>query len=355
MADQNIITSADTIEAVFDEYIARYKAEFDRFEEVVGLFPPEVVNAGTAVYKYVVSGLLEDTAIDAGTVVYEKTRDTDIVTGKTYYTKSGSTYSAVSTPAKADLGTYYVAAPTPVGTSSGKTYREGDEITLSHFDVTKVPLGEVNFIPYRFAVTAQAIQRGGVQNAFTRIVEQAYKQLRADTVADIFDWLNLFDGATVASPASGSTWNLQQLLAHTEETLLNTLETARENDTDIIHFLNRSDVYGYLANATITTQDLFGMTYLENFLGINKVFLTNRVTAGTVVATPVANVKTYGIDFGTLNNTEFEYRTDGNGLIGFDYDKEPNRASVGVYPVRTLTIMPEKEQFIVRGSMTHVA
>jgi hypothetical protein len=94
------------------------------------------------------------------------------------------------------------------------------------------------------------------------------------------------------------------------------------------------------------------MTYLENSLGVNKVFLTNRVTAGTVVATPVSNVKTYGIDYATLNNTEFNYRTDGYGLIGFDYDKEPNRASVGVYPVRTLTIMPEKEQFIVRGSMT---
>jgi hypothetical protein len=351
MADQNLITSADTIEAVFDEYIARYKAEYDRFEEVVGIFPPEVVNAGTAVYKYVVNGLLEDTAIDAGTTYYEKTRDTDVVTGKTYYTESAGVYTAVESPAKASLKDYYVAATTPVGTSSGRTYREGDEITLSHFDVTKVPLGEVNFIPYRFAVTAQAIQRGGVQNAFTRIVDKAYKQLRSDTVADIFNWLNLFGNATTAAPASGS-WNLQQLLAYSEEKLLDTLETANENDTDIIHFLNRGDVYAYLAEATITTQDLFGMTYLENFLGVNKVFLTNRVTAGTVVATPVSNVKTYGIDYATLNNTEFNYRTDGYGLIGFDYDKEPNRASVGVYPVRTLTIMPEKEQFIVRGSMT---
>lgn len=348
MADSNLITSQDTIAGVFDEYIARYKGEYDRFEEVLGIFPPEVVNAGTAVYKYVVSGSLEDTAIDAGTVTYEKTRDTDIVAGKTYYTKDGDTYTEVQSPAKADLKDYYVAVASAVGTSSGRTYREGDEITLSHFDVTKVPLGEVNFIPYRFAVTAQAIQRGGIQNAFTRIVDKAYKQLRADTVADIFDWLNLFDGATVAAPESG-TWSLQQMLAHTEKTLLNTLESAGENDTDIVHFLNRSDVYDYLADATITTQDLFGMTYLENFLGINKVFVTNRVAQGTMVATPVANLRSYGIDYGTLNNTDFDYRTDGYGLIGFDYEKEPNRASVGVYPVRTLTIMPEIETFVVRG------
>jgi hypothetical protein len=317
---------------------------------MVGFFPPEVVQAGTSLYKYVVSGALTDQATDPGTIVYEKTRDTDVVPGKTYYTKSGNTYTEVQSPAKASLGDYYVSYAS-AGSSAGKLYREGDKIALSHFNLDRVWLGEVNFIPYRIRITAQAIQRGGLENALIRFVEKAYKQLRADTVADLFTWINKFDNATISDPDSGQ-WTLQQMLAHTEDTLLNTLESNSENDTDIIHFLNRSDVYDYLADATITTQDLFGMTYLENFLGVNKVFLTNRVTAGTVVATPVSNVKTYGIDYATLNNTEFNYRTDGYGLIGFDYDKEPNRASVGVYPVRTLTIMPEKEQFIVRGSMT---
>jgi hypothetical protein len=350
----NTILSSDTIPAIFSEYISRYQGEFDRFNEVVGFFAPEVVTAGTTLYKYVVNGSLVDAAIDPGTIAYEKTRDTDVVTGKTYYTKSGDTYTEVQSPAKADLKNYYVAYA-QLGSSSGRKYVEGDEIALSHFDLTEVPLRKVNFIPYRFRVTAQAIQQGGLKNAVTRFVDQAYKQLRSDTVADIFDWLNLFDGATVADPASGTTWGLQQMLAHTEDTLLNTLETNRENDTDIVHFLNRSDVYDYLANATITTQDLFGMTYLENFLGVNKVFLTNRVTAGTCVATPVANLKAYGIDFATLNAAEFDYQTDGSNLIGFAYDKAMDHAAIEVYPVRTLTIAPEVEQFVVRGSMEHVA
>lgn len=42
-----------------------------------------------------------------GTAKYEKTLDTDIVSGKTYYTKSGDTYSAVASPAKASISTYY--------------------------------------------------------------------------------------------------------------------------------------------------------------------------------------------------------------------------------------------------------
>lgn len=350
----NTITSQNTIEAVFSEYISRYQEEFDRFSEMVGLFPLEVARAGDQLFKYVVSGQLADTAIDPGTTVYEKTKDTDVVTGKTYYTESNGTYTAVQSPAKADLGDYYVAYAS-AGSSSGKTYVEGDEISLTEFALTKELLGDVNFIPYRLRITAQAIQRGGVENAMTRFVERAYKQLRSDTVADIFNWLNQFANPTVASPAQGSTWNLQQMLAHTEETLLNTLETYRENDSDIVHFLNRSDVYDYLANATITTQDLFGMTYLENFLGIQKVFLSNRITTGTMAATPVANLKAYGIDFAALNEVEFDYQTDGSNLIGFAYGKAMDHASIEVYPVRTLTIAPEKEPFIVRGSMTHVA
>lgn len=352
----NTILSQDTIPAVFSEYISRYQEEYTLFEQMVGIFPPEVVTAGTSLFKYVVNGELEDTAIDPGTDNYEKTKDTEVVDGKTYYTRSGSgtaadpyVYSSVGSPTRAGLKNYYVKYAS-AGSSSGKTYVEGDEITLSHFDLEKVYIGDVNFIPYRFRVTAQAIQRGGLRNALTRFTDKAYKQLRSDSVADIFNWLNSFNGTSTA-PASG-TWGLQQLIAHTEEKLLNTLETHRENDTDIIHFLNRSDVYEYLANATITTQDLFGMTYLENFLGINKVFVSNKVASGTEIATPVANLKAYGIDFSTLNDADFDYQTDGSNLIGFGYDKSMPHASIEVYPVRTLTIVPEVEEFVVRGSMS---
>lgn len=350
----NNITSQDVIEAVNEEFISKYRGEMDRFVETLGIFGVETVNAGTALYKYVVNGTLTDSAIDPGTVVYEKTKDTDVVTGKKYYTESNGVYSEVQSPAKASLKDYYVAYAAP-GSSSGKTYVEGDLITRSKFTVTKVPVGEVNWIPYALTVTAQAIQRGGIRNAYYRIVEQARKQLRGDTVADMFTWFNTFAGATVASPASGSTWNLQQLLAHTDETLLNTMETANENDTDLVHFVNRSDAYGYLANASITTQDMFGLTYLEDFLGVNKVFLTNKVTAGTVAVTPAANIHVYGVDYGTITSVGLEYATDDSGLIGIGFDEDYNHAGVGVFPVRSTTIIPEKDAFVVRGSMTHVA
>lgn len=38
---------------------------------------------------------------------YAKTKDTDVVSGKTYYTESSGTYTAVDTPAKSSIGSYY--------------------------------------------------------------------------------------------------------------------------------------------------------------------------------------------------------------------------------------------------------
>lgn len=306
---KNTITMKDTVESVLEEYQTRFNGDFDRLEEVVGIFGVETVNAGTALYKYNVTGELNNDQPDESK---------------------------------------------PEDGSSGTGYKEGDFIKRSHYKVEQTPIGEAEFVPYAIQTTAQAILKGGIKNSVNRSTAKAYKQLRGDVVSKMFNFFDKFDTQTVAAPGSGS-WNLQQMLAHNEETLLNTLETNNESDTDFIHFVNRSDAYGYLADATITTQDMFGLTYLENFLGVNKVFLTNKVEAGTTIATPVSNIRVYGIDYGTLAGTELEYKADANGLIGYAYAPDYDYASVNAYLVRSMTIIPEVADFISKGSMKPTA
>ena len=305
----NTILTTDTVEAILQEYQSRYNADYDRLEEVIGLFGVETVNAGTALYKYKVTGQLNNDAPDA---------------------------------------------QNPEKGSSGTGYKEGDFIKRSHYTVSKTPIGEVEWAPYAIQVTAQAILKGGIENALLRAVNKAHKQIRGDIVSKMFGFFNTFDTDTTASPASG-TWNLQQMLAYTDGKLLDTLETNNESDTDIIHFVNRSDAYKYLADATITTQDLFGLTYLENFLGVEKVFLTNKITAGTTVATPVANVRVYGVDYSTLEQTELAYQSDDLGLTGYAFKPDYDYASAVAYLVRSMTIIPEVADFIAKGSMTPLA
>ena len=307
----NTILTTDTVEATLQEYQARYNADYDRLEEVVGLFGVETVNAGTALYKYTVTGALDNSAPD---------------------------------PTAPEAG------------SSGTGYVEGDFIKRSNYAVAKTPIGEVEWVPYAIQVTAQAILKGGIENALLRAVNKAHKQIRGDVVSKMFNFFSTFNTPTKVSPAGATdTWSLQEMLAYTEGELLNVLETNNEADTDIVHFVNRADAYEHLAGAQLTTQELFGMTYLENFLGVSKVFLTNKVAAGTMYATPVANIRVYGTDYGTLAQTELAYQSDDMGLTGFAYKADYDYASAIAYLVRSMTIMPEVADFIAKGSKTHLA
>ena len=341
----NTIVKTDIIPAIEQEVLEAFTGEYNRLVEALGLFTIDTVAAGTALYQGRVSGSLNNG-------VYEPTADQAVVTGKTYYTRSGSagayTYAKVASPSTSDIATYYELAE-----SSGTSYVDGDFISRSKYTVTKIPVGEVEFVPYAKQTTAQAILKGGFENAILRTDRKAVQQMRSDIMAKFFDFLG--NGTTVTSPASGTTWNLQQVLAHNEAALLDVLEDNGEEGGAIVHFVNRGDAYGYLADQTVSTQDMFGMTYVQNFLGVQNVMLSNKVAAGTVFATPAENIHVYGIDYSTLADTGLSYQADELGLIGIAHDPSYDYASAVTYLVRSATFVPEVLDFIAKGSTTHVA
>lgn len=351
----NTITRDFTVEAANEEFIANYKQDLDRLIEMLGFFDIQTLHAGTSLYQYKVTGELVNAAIDPGTIVYQKTSDTDVVTGKTYYTKSGSAYTEVESPAKADIGTYYVAYASP-GSSSGTAYVEGDRITRSQYKVEKVHIGDVEFLPYAKQTTAQAILLGGYENAIGRTDRKAIREMRA-AVLDKFFAL-LANGTGLSCPEEGAVWNLQQLLAYMDATLKDSLETNGDgggDDTEAIYFVNRQDAAGYLANADITTQTAFGLSYLKTFLGVENVVLTNKVPAGTAYATTVENIHVYGMDFAELASSNLVYASDAMGLIGVQHSVDYDHASAETYLVRSTNFIPEVLDYIVKGSTTHVA
>ena len=93
--------------------------------------------------------------------------------------------------------------------------------------------------------------------------------------------------------------------------------------SEIVGFCNILDAYAYLGAADITVQTLFGMNYIENFLGYSRLFLSSEIPSGKVVATPVENLVLYYInpaesDFAKAG---LEFRVDGDTpLIGFHVD-----------------------------------
>lgn len=301
-AHANLINKAATVAALDVEFVKNFRGEFDRLVETLGLFNIDTVAAGTALYQYVISGTLLDGSTADGT--------------------------------------------------SGTSYTEGDFIARSKFTVTKTPIGEVEFVPYAKETSAQAILKGGFENAVARTDKKAVQQMRAAILAKFFGFLG--NGTTKAAPESG-TWNLQQMLAYTEAKLLDALESKNDEGGAIVHFVNRQDAYGYLANATITMQDVFGLTYLQNFLGVENVMLTNKVQSGTCFATPADNIHIYGIDFATLADTGLAYASDELGLCGVAHKEDYDRASATTYLVRSCNLIPEYTDYIAIGSTAPIA
>lgn len=299
----NTQTKTDVVTSLDIEFVRNFQEEYDRFAELVGLFSVETMAAGTALYQYAVTGSLLDGTDTKG--------------------------------------------------SSGTSYTDGDFIARSKYTLSKTPIGEVEFVPYAKQTTAQAILKGGFEKSVLRTDRKAQQQLRAAIMGDFFTLLG--NGTSTVSPAQGETWNLQQLLAFAAAKLGDVLETNNEETDDVVHFVNRQDAAAYLGNATITTQDAFGMTYLESFLGARNVVLTNKVAAGTVYATPVENIHVYGLDFASLGSAGLEYETNDMGLVGVHHEPDYNYGSAETFLVRGAKFVPEVTDFIVKGSTTHVA
>lgn len=295
-AHDNIIDKNAVVAALDAEFIANFRGEYDRFAEILGLFPVEVLPAGTTLYKYSVSGSLLNTTTTDG--------------------------------------------------SSGSAYVEGDFIARSKYTLSKSAVGSMEFKPYAKETTGQALLKGGFENAVLRSDRKMLQQLRAAILSDFFTALSSSGTGT----ASGD--GLQAALAMADAALGDTMETNGDEPGRVVHFVNRQDAAEYLGRADITMQTAFGLTYLENFLGVQDVILTNKVSSGELIATPVENIHIYGMDFAALGTAGLAYESEDLGLVGVHHDVDYDRAAATTYVLRGATFLPEITDYIVKASLS---
>jgi len=343
-APTNIIKATDIDAALSQEFVANFKGDFDRLAELLGIFGVATRAAGTALYQYTVAGALNNSANAAG--AYFKTADTDIVAGKTYYTVSEGVYSAVASPAKANLGSYYELDI--LGSSSGTAYVEGDLVALSKYTVTKSALPDLSPVPYRKMTTAKAILQDGYEAAVLKTDNKMLAQIRAQIITQFFSTL-----ANGSAAPTGTIAGLQEALALTDALVQDNMETNNDaTDASLVHFVNRQDIAAYLANAAISTQTAFGMTYIKDFLGVQNIFVTNKVASGTLYATSAANIHAYGIDFGELSQGGLVYQTESNGLIGVAHKGAYDYASAETDVMTGLQLIAENLDYIGKCTFT---
>lgn len=190
---------------------------------------------------------------------------------------------------------------------SGRNIAEGQIIPLSQYTVEPKSYKEIELKKYRKSTSAEAIVKYGFNQAVNMTSDKMHKDVAKVIKNDFFTEL-----ATGTGVATGI--GLQATLAQVWGQLQTVYE---DNDIETIHFINPLDIADYLASADVTTQTAFGMTYIENFLGMGTVFMNSSVPKGKVYGTAKENLVMYYIPVNGADLGEaFAFTTDDTGYIG---------------------------------------
>lgn len=228
------------------------------------------------------------------------------------------------------------------GTLESGNVAEGELIPLSAYRTEEVPVGEVKLKKWRKGTTAEAIIKGGYDQAVGATTDKMVKDIQKTIRSDFFTFL-----ATGTGTASGT--GLQAALANG----WGNLQVLWEDDAvETVYFLNPLDVSEYLGTAQISMQTAFGMNYVEDFLGLGTVFLNSSVPAGQYYATAKDNIVLYFVNVGAGDiKSAFELTTDETGYIGINEYPDKDTARVMDLVMSGITFFPERLDGIVVGTI----
>lgn len=238
---------------------------------------------------------------------------------------------------------YTLKAYKATGTLQPGTVAEGDLIPLSKYQTEAVSYAEIVLKKWRKATSAEAIIEKGYDQAVQMTTDRMLKDVQKGIRTDFFTFL-----ATGTGSATGATFQAALAQAWGQ------LQVLFEDDSvEAIYFMNPLDVADYLATAQIITQTAFGMTYVENFIGLGTVIFDSKVPQGTIYATAKDNIVLYyvpvnGADLGNA----FSFTADQTGLIGIHEEADYKHMTAEDTVMSGVVLFAERLDGIVKSTIT---
>ena len=233
---------------------------------------------------------------------------------------------------------YALKAYKAVGTLQSGDVGEGETIPLSKYETEPVDFGEIALKKWRKATSAEAIVEKGYDQAVTMTTDKMLSDVQRQIRNDFFTFL-----ATGTGTATGV--GFQAALAQS----WGKLQVLFEDDAvSAVHFMNPMDVADYLGKAQITMQTAFGMNYVENFLGLGRVFFSSQVPKGKIYSTAMENLIVYYI---TVNGADlgeaFNFTADETGYIGIHEFPDYTNMTASDTVVSGIKLMAERIDGVV--------
>jgi hypothetical protein len=236
------------------------------------------------------------------------------------------------------------------GLKGGSTVAEGDEIPFTKMKVAPVAYGDIEVSKYAKSVTIESVAKYGAEVAVEKTDDAFLVALQNKILGDFYTFL-----ATGSLELTPKTW--QQALAQAKGKVLAKFMGMDKDVTEVVGFANIMDFYDYLGDKEITTQTMFGLTYVQNFLGYSTLFLLpdKYVAAGKVIATPVENIDLYYVDPSDSDFAKLglNYTVKGEtNLIGVHVEGDYSRATGDMYAIMGMKLWAEYLDGIAVATVT---
>ena len=219
---------------------------------------------------------------------------------------------------------------------------EGDVIPLSHYKTVAVTFDEITIKKWRKATSAEAIVEKGYDQAVQMTTDEMLKDVQKGIKKNFFGFLAQGTGlasGTTFQDTIAQIWGQLQLLYE-------------DTEMEAVYFMNQLDAASYLGSAAISTQTAFGMTYIEDFLGLGTVIFNSSVPKGTIYGTAKENIVLYYVPVnGADLDNAFEFTSDQLGYIGIhevaDYDNLTAKDTV----MCGMVLFAERIDGVVKGTI----
>ena len=268
-------------------------------------------------------------------------RELDFVTRFADNWEALQTILGIMRPIRKSPGTKLVSYKASVdGTlQGGTTVAEGDEIPFTKMKVDPVSYADIEVAKYAKSVTLESVAKYGADVAVEKTDDAFLVALQNKVLADFYAFL-----LTGTLSISETTW--QRALAMAKGRVLDKFAGMDKDVTEVVGFANILDAYSYLGDKDITIQTVFGISYVENFLGYRTLFLLPEkyIAQGKVVALPVENIDLYYVD---PSDSDFarlglEYTVKGEtNLIGVHVEGDYSRATGDMFAIMGMKLWAE--------------
>lgn len=234
--------------------------------------------------------------------------------------------------------------------AGGSTVAEGDEIPFTKMKVTEATKDDIVVSKYAKSVTIESVAKYGAEVAVEKTDDAFLVALQNKVLGDFYTFLKT--GSLTLTPA---TW--QKALASAKGKVLSKFMSMDKDVTEVVGFANNDDFYDWLGDREITTQTLFGLTYVKDFLGYSTLFLLpdKYIPAGKVIATPVENIDLYFVDPSDSDFAKLglNYTVAGEtNLIGIHVEGDYSRATGDMFAIMGMKLWAEYLDGIAVATVT---